>query len=75
MSQVRGKIQGALAGIRGDLKSVTKAVLWATIGSMVTLFAVAPKVTITSQLLLLEGGLLVGMALGYLSFGRESADR
>ena len=71
MSQIRGRIRDAAAGLRGDFKSLTKAVFWATLGSLTTLYAAAPEAQLTRQVLPLEVGLLIGMALGYLSFGRE----
>ena len=71
MSQIRRRLRDAVAGLRGDFKSLTKAAFWATLGSLATLFAVAPEAQLTQQILPLEIGLLVGMALGYLSFGRD----
>jgi len=70
MSQIRGRIRDAVAGLQGDFRSLTMAVFWATLGSLATLFVVAPEATLTGQILPIEVGLLLGMALGYLSFGR-----
>jgi len=71
VSQIRKQIRDAAAGLRGDFKSLTKAVFWTTLGSLATLYAAAPEAPLTRQVLPLEVGLLIGMALGYLSFGRE----
>ena len=71
MSQIRRRLRDTAAGIRGDLKSVAKALFWATLGSMATLYAAAPEAALTKQVLPLEIGLLGGMALVYLAYGRE----
>ncbi|MFH2110985.1 MAG: hypothetical protein ABIJ47_06975 [Candidatus Bathyarchaeota archaeon] len=68
MSQIRENVWGALAGLRGDFKSLTKAMFWFTLGSLGTLLAAAPEATLTKQVLPLEVGLLIGMALGVLSY-------
>ncbi len=68
---MRERFAETLTGIRGDLKSAAKAVFWATLGSLATLYAVAPEATLTGQLLPLEIGLLAGMALVYLGYGRS----
>ena len=70
---IRERIRETLTNVRGDVKSLTKAGFWATLGSLATLFIVAPESSLTRQILPLEVGLLVGMALGYLSFGRDQA--
>ena len=70
---IRERILETLAGIRGDVKSLTMAGFWATLGSLATLFIVAPEASLTKQILPLEIGLLVGMALGYMSFGRDQS--
>ncbi|MFH2111735.1 MAG: hypothetical protein ABIJ47_10815, partial [Candidatus Bathyarchaeota archaeon] len=59
------------AGVRGDFKSLTKAVFWATLGSLATLYVAFPDSTLTTRIIPVEIALLAGMALGYLSFGKE----
>ena len=71
MSQIRRRARDALAGVRGDLKSLTKAVFWVVLGSLATLYTVAPEAQATKQVLPLEIGLLVGMTLVYLGYGRD----
>jgi len=58
---IRERVSEALASVRSDIGSLTKAGFWVTLGSMATLFTVAPEATLTRQLLPLEVGLLVGM--------------
>ncbi|MFH0849802.1 MAG: hypothetical protein V1924_02540 [Candidatus Bathyarchaeota archaeon] len=62
------RLREALAGHREAFRSVTGATFWATLGSLATLWAAAPETALTRQILPLELGLLIGMALGYLSF-------
>ena len=71
MSQIRRRLRDALAGIRGDLKSLTKATFWFVLGSLATLYTAAPEAQLTRQVLPLEIGLLGGMALVYLAYGRD----
>ena len=71
MSWIRERIREALAGVRGDFRSLTKAVFWATGGSLATLFLVAPEAPLTQQILPFELGLLIGMALVYIGYGRD----
>ena len=71
MSQIRRRLRDAIAGARGDVKSLTKATFWAVLGSLATLYTVAPEAPLTRQILPLEIGLLVGMALVYLGYGRD----
>jgi len=73
VSQIRRRLRDALAGVRGDLKSLTKATFWATLGSLATLYTVAPEAALTKQVLPLEIGLLIGMALVYVGYGRDEA--
>lgn len=68
---IRERITETLTSVKGDLKSVAKAVFWATLGSMATLYVAAPGAAMTGQLLPMEIGLLVGMALVYLGYGRD----
>jgi len=68
---IRERIQEALASVRGDVKSLTKAGFWATLGSLATLYVVAPEAQVTSQVLPMEIGLLIGMALVYIGYGRD----
>ena len=71
MSQIRKRLRDTAAGLQGNLKSVAKALFWATLGSMATLYAAAPEAALTKQVLPLEIGLLGGMALVYLAYGRD----
>ena len=71
MSQIRGRLRDAASRLQGDFRSLTGAAFWATLGSLATLYAAAPEARLTRQVLPLEVGLLIGMALGYLSFGRD----
>ena len=71
MSQIRRRLRDTAAGLQGNLKSVAKALFWATLGSMATLYAAAPEAALTKQVLPLEIGLLGGMALVYLAYGRD----
>ena len=71
MSWIRERARDALASTRRDFRALTGAVFWVTLGSLVTLYTVAPEAQLTQKMLPLDIGLLVGMALGYLSFGRE----
>ena len=71
MSWIRERARDALARTRRDFRALTGAVFWVTLGSLITLYTVAPEATLTKQVLPLEIGLLIGMSLGYLSFGRE----
>ena len=68
---IRDRISDTFAGIRGDLKSVAKALFWATLGSLATLYAAFPDSAVTTRIVPVELALLAGMALGYLSYGRE----
>jgi len=47
-------------------------VFWATLGSLSTMYMVAPEASLTQQLLPLEVGLLMGMGLMYVSKNRET---
>ena len=73
MSQIRRRLRDALAGVRGDFKSLTKAVFWAILGSLVTLYVAFPDSTLTTRIVPVEIALLAGMALVYLGYGRDEA--
>ena len=70
---IRERVSDLVSGIQGDVKSITGALFWGTLGSLATLYMVAPEAALTQQLLPLEIGLLVGLGLGYLSFRRSEA--
>lgn len=61
------RIRDALYGVREDLRRLTGVVFWFTIGSLSTMYVVAPAAALTAKLLPLEVGLLVGMGLVYIS--------
>jgi len=61
------RIRNALSGVREDLRRLTGVVFWITIGSLGTMYMVAPDAPLTAKLLPLEVGLLVGMGLVYVS--------
>lgn len=71
MSRIRERLHEAVAGARQDVRAVTGAVFWTTAGSIITLYAAAPEAALTKQILPLEIGLLLGMALGYLSYRED----
>lgn len=68
---IRERITKTIANLSGDLRSVTKALFWATGGSLVTLYVFFPDSPVTVELVRVELALLAGMGLGYLSFGRD----
>ena len=57
-----------LQNLRDNFKTVTRTLFWTTIGSITTLYTVAPTQPLTKQVLPLEIGLLIGVTLGYLSY-------
>ena len=57
-----------LQTLRGSFKTVTRTLFWTTIGSITTLYTIAPTQPLTKQILPLEIGLLIGVTLGYLSY-------
>lgn len=61
------RLRDALYGIREDIRRLTGVVFWFTIGSLITMYLVAPNAPLTAKLLPLEVGLLVGMGLVYVS--------
>lgn len=61
------RIRDALHGVREDIRRLTGIVFWCTIGSLTTMYVVAPNAPLTAKLLPLEIGLLVGMGLVYIS--------
>ena len=71
MSWIRERVRDALTGARRDIRPVTGAVFWATGGSLATLFLVAPEAPLTQRILPFELGLLIGMALVYIGYGRD----
>jgi len=71
VSQIRRRARDALAGVRGDLKSLTRATFWATLGSLATLYVAFPDSTLTTRIVPVEIALLAGMALVYLGYGRD----
>jgi hypothetical protein len=68
------RLTGWLRGFKADFRSFTGAVFWVTLGSLGTLYFVAPETPLTRQVMIGEICLLVGLALGYLSFGREEGE-
>jgi len=65
------KIRDIFHGIREDVEKLTRVLFWVTLGSLSTMYMVAPEAQITKQLLPLEIGLLIGMGLVYVSRGQE----
>ena len=65
------KIRDIFHGIREDVEKLTRVLFWVTLGSLSTMYMVAPEAQITKQLLPLEIGLLIGMDLVYVSRGQE----
>lgn len=61
------RIKNTLNGFREDLRKLTSVVFWSTIGSLSTMYVVAPEAPLTAKLLPLELGLLLGMGLVYIS--------
>jgi hypothetical protein len=65
------RIRDAFYGFREDIEKLTRILFWWTLGSLSTMYVVAPEAQITRQLLPLELGLLIGMGLVYMSRGKE----
>ena len=65
------RLRDAFYGIREDIEKLTRVLFWVTLGSLSTMYMVAPETQITRQLLPLELGLLIGMGLVYMSRGKE----
>ena len=65
------RIRDAFKGVREDVEKLTRVLFWWTLGSLSTMYVVAPEAQITQQLLPLELGLLIGMGLVYMSRGKE----
>jgi len=65
------RIRDAFKGVREDIEKLTRVLFWWTLGSLSTMYMVAPEAQITKQLLPLELGLLIGMGLVYVSRGQE----
>lgn len=65
------RLRDAFQGVREDVRRLTGILFWCTIGSISTMYAVAPEAQLTQQLLPLELGLLIGMGLVYVSRGQE----
>jgi hypothetical protein len=61
------RIRDMFYGVREDLRKLTSVVFWSTIGSLSTMYVVAPTAPLTAKLLPLELGLLLGMGLVYIS--------
>ena len=68
---LRERLSGAAAGIRGDLKAVAKALFWATLGSLATLYVAFPDSATTARIVPVELALLAGMTLVYMAYGRD----
>ena len=64
------RLRDAFQGVREDVRRLTGILFWCIIGSVSTMYAVAPEAQITRQLLPLELGLLIGMGLVYMSRGK-----
>jgi hypothetical protein len=67
------RLRDAFYGVRKDVEKLTRILFWWTLGSLSTMYAVAPEAQITRQLLPLEIGLLIGMGLVYVSRGQEGS--
>lgn len=59
------RLRDAFYGLREDLRRLTNTVFWFTLGSLSTMYLVAPEAPLTAKLLPLEVGLLLGMGLVY----------
>ena len=67
------RIRDIFHGVREDVEKLTRVLFWWTLGSLSTMYVVAPEAQISRQLLPLELGLLIGMGLVYVSRGQEGS--
>jgi hypothetical protein len=65
------QIRDAFHGVREDVEKLTRVLFWWILGSLSTMYVVAPEAQLTQQLLPLELGLLIGMGLVYISRVQE----